>query len=112
MSCAAAIVIVAAAKAVSMIRKHGLRTGVIVAVFGLGWLVGHLPKVSAQGSQRVLEIRTTTAAEGKLETMVKRFAEERKFFEKHGMKSILYSVTVEAKSETGVPGQAVPSQPA
>lgn len=78
-----------------MIRNHGLRSGVIVAVFALGWLAGHLQKVSAASSERVVEIRTYTAAEGKLDAMAKRFAEERKFFEKHGMKSILYSVALE-----------------
>ena len=78
-----------------MIRSYGFRSGLVVAVFGLGWLAGHLPNVSAEGSQRVVEIRKYTAGEGKLEAMAKRFAEERKFFEKHGMKSILYSVSVE-----------------
>ena len=78
-----------------MVRKHGVTAGVIVAAFALGWFVGHLPKVSAEGSQRVVEFRTYTAAEGKLDAMAKRFAEERKFFEKHGMKSVLYSVAVE-----------------
>jgi NIPSNAP protein len=92
--------IVAAAKEVSMMRRYGFRSGVIMAVFGLGWLAGHLPNVSAQGSQRVVEFRTYTAAEGKLDAMAKRFAEERKFFEKHGMKSILYSVAVEPAEST------------
>ena len=83
-----------------MIRTYGFRSGVILAVFGLGWLTGHLPKVSAESSQRVIEFRTYTAAEGKLDAMAKRFAEERKFFEKHGMKSILYSVAVEPAEST------------
>jgi NIPSNAP len=78
-----------------MLRKYGVIAGLIVAAFGLGWFAGHLPTVSAEGSQRVLEIRTYTAAEGKLDAMAKRFADERKFFEKHGMKSILYSVALE-----------------
>jgi len=82
-------------KEASMLRKYGVTTGLIVAAFGLGWFAGHLPTVSAEGSQRVIEFRTYTAGEGKLDAMAKRFAEERKFFEKHGMKSILYTVAVE-----------------
>ena len=78
-----------------MVRKYGVTAGLIVLAFGLGWLAGHVPTVSAEGSQRVVEIRKYTAGEGKLDAMAKRFADERKFFEKHGMKSILYSVSLE-----------------
>jgi hypothetical protein len=78
-----------------MVRNHGVTAGLIVAAFGMGWFAGHLPKVSAAGSERVIEFRTYTAGEGKLDAMAKRFAEERKFFEKHGMKSILYTVATE-----------------
>ena len=48
-----------------MVRNYGVTVGVIVAAFGLGVFVGHRPNVSAQTSDRVVEIRTYTAAEGK-----------------------------------------------
>ena len=79
-----------------MRRKHGVTVGVIVAAFGLGWFVGDLPEASALASDRVVEIRTYTAAEGKLDALAKRMGtDERHFFEKHGMKSVLYSVAAD-----------------
>ena len=79
-----------------MVRNYGVAAGAIVAAFGLGVFVGHLPKASAETSGRVVEIRTYTAAEGKLDALAKRMGtDERKFFEKYGMKSILYSVAAD-----------------
>ena len=79
-----------------MVRNYGVAAGAIVVAFGLGWFVGHLPKASAETSGRVVEIRTYTAAEGKLDALAKRMGtDERKFFEKYGMKSILYSVAAD-----------------
>ena len=79
-----------------MVRNYGVIAGVIVAAFGLGVFVGHLPNVSAQTSDRVVEIRTYTAAEGKLDALAKRMGtDEMHFFEKHGMKNILYSVAAD-----------------
>ena len=79
-----------------MVRKYGVTAGLVVAAFVLGSFVGHLPKASAETSERVVEIRTYTAAEGKLDALAKRMGtDERKFFEKYGMKSILYSVAAD-----------------
>ncbi len=79
-----------------MVRNYGVTAGVIVAAFGLGVFVGHLPTASAQTSDRVVEIRTYTAADGKLDALAKRMGtDERRFFEKYGMKSVLYSVAAD-----------------
>ena len=76
-------------------RKYGVTVGMIVAAFTLGLFVDHLPTASAQTSDRVVEIRTYTTAEGKLETLATRMETERHFFEKHGMTSVLYSVATD-----------------
>ena len=79
-----------------MVRNYGVTAGMIVAAFSLGLFVDHLPKASAQISDRVVEIRTYTAADGKLDALAKRMGtDERQFFEKYGMKSILYSVAAD-----------------
>ena len=79
-----------------MVRKQGVTGFAIVAAFGLGWFVGHLPEASAQSSERVVEIRTYTAADGKLDALAQRMGtDERHFFEKYGMKNILYSVAAD-----------------
>ena len=79
-----------------MVRNYGVTAGVIVAAFGLGVFVGHLPTASAETSDRVVEIRTYTAADGKLDALAKRMGtDERRFFEKYGMKSVLYSVAAD-----------------
>jgi hypothetical protein len=85
-----------------MARKYGI-TGGLVAAFLLGLSIGQLPKLTAKGSDRVVEVRTYTAAEGKLEALAKRMGtDERKFFEKYGMKSILYSVAADPPQNTFV----------
>lgn len=79
-----------------MVRRYGVTAGLLAAAFGCGLYVGRLPAVSALGSQRVVEIRTYTAAEGKLDALAKRMGtDEMKFFEKHGMKNILFSVAAD-----------------
>jgi hypothetical protein len=76
--------------------RNWITAGLTLAAFALGLSIGHLPKLFAQSSERVVEIRTYTAAEGKLDALAKRMGtDERKFFEKYGMKSILYSVAAD-----------------
>ena len=74
-----------------MIRK-ALYTA---AVFAAGLLAGvsmkSAPVVHAQGANRVFEIRTYTAADGKLDALKTRFRDHTvKIFEKHGMTNIGY----------------------
>ena len=79
-----------------MVRHYGVTTSMIVAAFGLGLFVDHFPTASAQTSAGVVEIRTYTATDGKLDALAKRMGtDERQFFEKYGMKSILYSVAAD-----------------
>jgi hypothetical protein len=80
-----------------MLRKYGIMAGLLAIAFGLGVSVGAGTRVEAQRSARVLEFRRYTANEGKLDALVKRMREgETKFFEKHGMKGVFYSVAAEA----------------
>ena len=79
-----------------MLRKYGLTAGLMMASFALGMYVAHAPAVDAQSKKRVLELRTYTTAEGKLDGLVKRMgADEMQFFVKHGMKNELYSVVAD-----------------
>jgi len=64
-------------------------------VFGAGFVVGNLvqPAASlrAQSNQRVFELRTYTAPEGKLGALNARFRDHtRRIFDKHNMTSIGY----------------------
>ena len=70
-------------------------------VFAAGVLVGgvamQLSVMRAQGSQRVFELRTYTAPEGKLSALEARFRDHtRRIFDKHGMTSIGYWVPQDA----------------
>jgi len=70
-------------------------------VFAAGVLVGgvamQLSVMRAQGSQRVFELRTYTAPEGKLTALEARFRDHtRRIFDKHGMTSIGYWVPQDA----------------
>ena len=86
-----------------MVRKYGITGGLMLAAFALGLSIDQLPKLNAAASERVVEIRTYTAAEGKLDALAKRMGtDERQFFEKHGMKSILYSVAADPPQNTFV----------
>ncbi len=79
-----------------MLRKYGVAVGALTAAFGLGIWVGTSEGVSAT-TDRLLEIRTYTTAEGKLDTLVKRMGDqEKRMFEKHGMKTELFSVAADA----------------
>lgn len=68
---------------------------VILPVFAVGMIAGAAMKsasvVQAESGNRVFEIRTYTAPEGKLEALKARFRDHTiKLFDKHGMKSIGY----------------------
>ena len=70
-------------------------------VFAAGVLVGgvamQLSVMRAQGSQKVFELRTYTAPEGKLSALEARFRDHtRRIFDKHGMTSIGYWVPQDA----------------
>ena len=79
-----------------MLRHYSIAAGLIVAAFSLGLFVDDLPKASAQSSDRVVEIRMYTIADGMLERHAKRMGtDSRQFFEKHGMESILYSTAAD-----------------
>ena len=79
-----------------MLRRYGVAVGALAAAFGLGLYVGTSDIVSAK-SNRLWEIRTYTTAEGKLDTLVKRMGEhEKRMFEKHGMRTELFSVAADA----------------
>jgi hypothetical protein len=78
-----------------------------VLVFAAGVLVGGaltppgalggLRGLHAQGAQRVFELRTYTAPDGKLEALKTRFRDHtRRIFDKHGMTSIGYWVPEDA----------------
>ena len=76
--------------------RYGITAGLMSAAFGLGLYVGGNVHVDAQRSARVLEVRRYTAADGKLDALVKRMREgETALFEKHGMKGVFYSVAAE-----------------
>ena len=79
-----------------ILRKYGLTAGLVIASFALGAYVARAPEVNAQSKKRLLEIRTYTTADGKLDSLVQRMgAEEAQFLEKHGMKNVLFSVAVD-----------------
>ena len=72
--------------------ENTVAVAALAAAFGLGLYVGTSEIVSAK-SNRIREIRTYTTAEGKLDSLVKRMGEhEKRMFEKHGMKTELFSV--------------------
>ena len=73
------------------------RSGVAIAsIFFAGFVVGQVvphatPIAQAPGPNRVFEIRTYTAPEGKLEELHARFRNHRLgIFQKHNMTSIAY----------------------
>lgn len=73
----------------------------MVLVFGAGMLVGGMltpfGAARAQTGQRVFELRTYTAPEGKLGALQARFRDHtRRIFDKHGMTSIGYWVPQDA----------------
>jgi hypothetical protein len=78
-----------------MLRKYGRPVALVITSFALGMYVANA-KVDAQNKNRLWEIRTYTTAEGKLDSLVQRMGtEEKQFFEKHGMKNVLFSTAVD-----------------
>src|SRR5438093_5213896 len=74
-----------------MIHKSLLLVVVIIAVFILGFRLGKAMESRAEGSNRVFELRTYTANEGKLEALHARFRDHTlKLFQKHGMQNVGY----------------------
>lgn len=72
----------------------------LIAAFSLGYFVRGSrlgePVAFAQGN-RVFELRTYTAGEGKLDLLHARFRNHTlKFFQKHGMTNVLYGKTLDA----------------
>lgn len=62
-----------------------------LAIFVLGLVLGNINPVAAQSSDRVFELRTYTAAPGRLDALHARFAEYTiQLFERHGMTNIGY----------------------
>jgi hypothetical protein len=74
-----------------MIQKSLLLAVAIVAVFILGFWLGKTMESRAEGKNRVFELRTYTANEGKLEALHARFRNHTtELFKKHGMTNIGY----------------------
>ena len=74
-----------------MIQKSLLPVAVIVAVFMLGFWLGKTMESRAEGKNRVFELRTYTANEGKLEALHARFRNHTtELFKKHRMTNIGY----------------------
>jgi hypothetical protein len=77
-----------------MFIKTSIACAALAAAFSLGYMVrGSVPGepvAFAQGN-RVFELRTYTAGEGKLELLHARFRNHTlKFFQQHGMTNVLY----------------------
>ena len=81
--------------------KQAIRLVAALALFGAGYLVGTRGEATvasaAQGAdERVFEIRTYTAHEGKQENVLARFRDHTTYlFEKNGMKNIAYFVPLD-----------------
>ena len=79
-----------------MIRKYRMVLSVALLAFFGGLAVSHAV-TEAQGMNRVFELRTYTASEGKLQALLDRFGGgETDLFEKHGMRGIGYWVPAES----------------
>ena|SRR5579859_6667447 len=77
------------------------RRAMLLAVFGAGVLAGSawqpVGMLRAQSDQRVFELRTYTAPEGKLDALKTRFRDHtRRIFDRHGMTSIGYWIPQDA----------------
>ena len=74
-----------------MIQRNLLGIAVIVTIFILGFWFGKTSEGKAETKNRVFELRTYTANEGKLEALHARFRNHTtKLFRKHGMTNIGY----------------------
>lgn len=68
----------------------------MIAAFALGAVVSRGSQIQAQEPAHVYEFRIYTAAEGKMDAVLKRFQEpEARLFEKYGMPAVLYSTAIE-----------------
>ena len=75
----------------------GASTTIFVAGFSLGSLRHDASVAHAQAGKHVYELRTYTAAEGKLGDLNARFRNHTiRIFNKHGMKSVLYMTPQDA----------------
>lgn len=75
-------------------KKIAFSLAALCTVFGLGYSSG----AKAAAGNHVFELRTYTAAEGKLADLNARFRNHTvKIFEKHGMKSIVYGVPMDGE---------------
>jgi hypothetical protein len=83
-----------------MLKRSLLFTGLLAGVFGGGYWLGHARagrSVEAAAANRVFEIRTYTANEGKLNDLQARFRNHTtKLFKKHGMTNVGYWVPQDA----------------
>ena len=74
-----------------MLQKYLLMGVTIAVVFILGFWLGRTTESRAAGKDRVFELRTYTANEGKLEALHARFRNHTaKLFERHGMTNVGY----------------------
>jgi len=74
-----------------MLQKSLLAAVVITVIFIMGFWLGKTTESKAAGKDRVFELRTYTANEGKLEALHARFRDHTtKLFEKHGMTNVGY----------------------
>jgi hypothetical protein len=72
-----------------MAMRFGTVAGLVVAAFAAGVYTGGGAGARAQGTGRVFELRTYTAAEGKLQTLSDRFRDRTlTIFKKHGMQAV------------------------
>jgi hypothetical protein len=80
--------------------KQVISTAALVAAFSLGYIArGHGPgeQVAFAQGNRVFELRTYTAGEGKLDLLHARFRNHTlKFFQQHGMTNVLYGKPLDA----------------
>ena len=72
-----------------MVSRHRMISCVVVGVFVLGVYTGRSSVARAQEGRKVFELRTYTAADGKLRTLSNRFRDRTlTLFKKHGMSTI------------------------
>ena len=84
-----------------MLRNKRFGFVLLAAVFAAGFVLGNLvqpsPALSAQSGGKVYELRTYTAAPGKLSDLESRFRDHTvRLFEKHGMTNVGYWVATDA----------------
>lgn len=84
-----------------MLRNKRFGLVLLAVVFAAGFVLGNLvqpsPALSAQSGGKVYELRTYTAAPGKLSDLESRFRDHTvRLFERHGMKNVGYWVPTDA----------------